>query len=80
MTDYFYRILIIVQYYLKSHTSNETSICSQCLYSVSSLGNVTYSGKNMKLESNSNLNSNPKRYLLLACLLGHQTNRLEGCW
>ena len=75
MIKYFHRILIIVQYYLKSHTSDDTSICIQCWYSVSSLGKVTYSGKNLKLESNSNLISNPKRYLPL----GSSKNGLEGC-
>jgi len=39
---YFYRILILEQYFVKSHTGNHTSVCFQYWYSVFCLGAATY--------------------------------------
>ena len=43
---YFYRIMILDKYYLKSYTSNDTSVCFQYLYSVFCFCTAKYTAKN----------------------------------
>ena len=45
IVKYFHRILILDQYYLKSHTGNHTSVCFEYWYSVFCLGTATYTDK-----------------------------------